>query len=211
MDELVRSVVALNEKEVHALTDQLLGDGASPMVVLDAYRQGMVEVGRLFEKEEYFLPELIHAGELLRMAAEKIKPLLGKADGGGAKRGKAVIGTVEGDIHDIGKDIVILMLSVNGYDVVDLGVDVPIKKFVEAAEDFQPHVIGLSGFLTSTYDPMKFTIEALDDRGLRDGIKIMIGGGQMDNQICEYVGADAYGKDAIQAVTFCDQWLHGTR
>lgn len=211
MDDLMAAIVALKEKEVHALTDRLLEDNTDPMQVLEVYRRGMVEVGRLFEQEEYFLPELIHAGELLRAAAEKIKPLLDKSSDGGKNRGKVIIGTVEGDIHDIGKDIVTLMLSVNGYDVMDLGIDVAAHRFIKAAGEFQPQVIGLSGFLTSAYEPMKLTIEALQSNGLRGDIKIMIGGGQMDNQIRDYVGADAFGKDAVEAVTLCDNWLHGDR
>jgi 5-methyltetrahydrofolate--homocysteine methyltransferase len=123
--------------------------------------------------------------------------------------GKVIIGTVAGDIHDIGKDIVSFMLNVNGFDVLDLGVDVPAEKFTEAIKDFQPQVVGLSGFLTLTYDVMKDTIEAIKAAGLRDGVKIMIGGGQMDDQVKTYTGADAYGKNAMAAVKLAKDWIGG--
>ena len=132
-----------------------------------------------------------------------------EATGGAAQKklGKIVFGTVEGDIHDIAKDIVVFMLDVNGFDVMDLGVDVPVAKFVEAVKSFKPQVVGLSGFLTLAYDPMKNTVQALKDAGLRDSVKIMIGGGQMDDQVAAYAKADAYGKDAMAAVTLSKGWV----
>jgi len=114
---------------------------------------------------------------------------------------------VEGDIHDIGKDIVVFMLDVNGYEVLDLGIDVPVQKFVDAVKDFQPAVVGLSGFLTVAYDAMKATVDALSEAGLRDSIKIMIGGGQIDDVVLEYSGADAYGTDAMDAVRLSREWI----
>jgi 5-methyltetrahydrofolate--homocysteine methyltransferase len=114
---------------------------------------------------------------------------------------------VEGDIHDIAKDIVEFMLEVNGFEVIDLGVDVPAAKFVEAVKQSGATVVGLSGFLTLAYDPMKNTVQALKDAGLRDKVKIMIGGGQMDDQVAAYAKADAYGKDAMAAVTLAKGWV----
>ena len=118
-----------------------------------------------------------------------------------------LIGTVAGDIHDIGKDIVTFMVDVSGYEVLDLGIDVPVEVFVEKVREFKPQVVGLSGFLTLAFDAMKKTVEALDAAGLRKGVKIMIGGGQMDDEVCKYVHADAYGKDAVAAVNLCRQWI----
>ncbi len=112
-----------------------------------------------------------------------------------------------GDIHDIGKDIVTFMLDVSGYDVLDIGIDVPIQVFVDKIKEFQPSVVGLSGFLTLAFDSMKKTVEALEKAGLRDNVKIMIGGGQMDDEVRKYVRADAYGKDAVAAVNLCKQWI----
>jgi 5-methyltetrahydrofolate--homocysteine methyltransferase len=123
------------------------------------------------------------------------------------RRGKVLIGTVAGDIHDIGKNIVSFMLDVNGFDVLDLGVDVPASKFVEAIRDFEPQVVGLSGFLTLAFDAMKETVEAIEAAGLRDGVKIMIGGGQVNEKIQEYAGADAYGKDAMAGVSLAGKWV----
>jgi 5-methyltetrahydrofolate--homocysteine methyltransferase len=116
-----------------------------------------------------------------------------------------VIGTVEGDIHDIGKDIVAFMLDVNGFDVKNLGVDIPAAKFVEAVKEFKPQVVGLSGFLTLAYDPIKNTVKALHDAGYTG--KIMIGGGQIDETVLRYTGADAFGVNAVEAVALCRNWL----
>jgi 5-methyltetrahydrofolate--homocysteine methyltransferase len=118
-----------------------------------------------------------------------------------------MIGTVAGDIHNIGKDIVTFMLDVSGFEVLDLGIDVPVEVFVEKAKAFQPQVIGLSGLLTLAFDSMKQTVEALEKAGLRDKVKIMIGGGQVDEEVKKHTKADAYGKDAMAAVTLCKQWI----
>jgi 5-methyltetrahydrofolate--homocysteine methyltransferase len=123
------------------------------------------------------------------------------------RRGKVLIGTVEGDIHDIGKDIVVFMLDVNGFEVMDLGIDVPVQKFVDAVREFKPAVVGLSGFLTLAFDAMKATVEALSKAGLRDKVKIMIGGGQIDDQVRKYTEADAYGADAMAGVALAKGWI----
>ena len=121
--------------------------------------------------------------------------------------GKIVLGTVFGDLHDIGKDIVKFMLETNGFEVYDLGVDVPKEKFVEKIKEVNPEIIALSGFLTLAYDSMKETIEEIKKAGLREKAKIMIGGGQMDERIRDYVDADAYGKDAVEAVVLAKKWV----
>jgi len=123
------------------------------------------------------------------------------------RHGKVLIGTVEGDIHDIGKNIVSFMLDVNGFEVRDLGVDVPPQKFVEAIKEFQPQIVGLSGFLTLSFDAMKETVAAIKSAGLRDKVKIMIGGGQINEEIKEYAGADGFGKDAVAGVTYAKKWV----
>jgi methanogenic corrinoid protein MtbC1 len=126
------------------------------------------------------------------------------------RHGKVLIGTVKGDIHDIGKNIVTFMLSANGFDVLDLGVDVPAQKFVEAVKDFRPQVVALSGFLTLAFDAMKETVEAIKAAGLRGEVKIMIGGGQVTEEVSKYTGADAYGRDAMAGVTLAQKWV-GTK
>jgi 5-methyltetrahydrofolate--homocysteine methyltransferase len=144
---------------------------------------------------------------MLNQISVMIKPHL-KQDSKVVKLGKVVIGTVEGDIHDIAKDIVVFMLDINGFEVTDLGVDVPPAKFVEAVKQTGAKVVGLSGFLTLSYDPMKETVAALKAAGLTD-VKVMIGGGQIDEQIRQYSGADAYGKDAMAAVELAKNWIGG--
>ena len=206
IEELVSCLVNMKRDRVVELTDKLLDGGADPMALLDASRRGMAEVGRLFEQEEYFVPELLLAGRMLSTISEKVKPHLIKKKSTEEKKGRVIIGTVEGDIHDIGKDIVVTMLDISGYEVLDLGVDVPKEKFLEAAAAFEPQVIGLSGFLTLVFDPMKDTIAALKREDLGD-VKFMIGGGQIDEQVLEYTGADAYGRDALEAVKLCDKWI----
>jgi len=158
----------------------------------------MDTVGRRFEKGQYFLPELVLAGEMLRQISDIIKPLM--KGGLETKRlDKVIFGTVEGDIHDIGKDIVVFMLDVNGFEVIDLGIDVPVQKFVDAIRESQARVVGLSGFLTLAFDSMKTTVDAISKAGLRDNVKIMIGGGQIDEAVRKYTGADAFGLDILLA------------
>ncbi len=206
LELLVSSLVDMKKDQVVRLTEELLSQGTDPLAILEASRRGMTEVGRLFEEEEYFLPELILAGKMLSLIADRVKPHLGRSRPQQEKKGRVLIGTVEGDIHDIGKDIVVTMLEINGYQVKDLGVNVPQDKFVAAAKEFKPQVIGLSGFLTLVYDPMRDTIAALRQAGLGE-VKFMIGGGQMDEQIRRYTKADAYGRDAMEAVKLCEQWI----
>lgn len=204
--ELSESLVKMKRNRVGELTKTLLEDGVDPMAVLDAARDAMAEVGRLFETNEYFVPELILAGRMLKEISEQAKPYLVGEGGDGAKKGKVLIGTVAGDIHDIGKDIVTTMLEINGYEVMDLGVDVPVERFREAAVEFKPDVVALSGFLTLAYDPMRDSIAAIREAGLGD-VKFMIGGGQIDENVQAYTNADAFGLDAVTAVRLCDGWL----
>ncbi len=203
--ELVNAIADMREQEALELVKEMVEGGSDPMAILDATREAMDIIGQRFEEETYFLPELILAGVMLSQITEMVKPQLTKAPDV-KHEGKVLIGTVEGDIHDIGKDIVVFMLDVNGFDVLDLGVDVPAQKFVEAIKDFQPQVVGLSGFLTLAYDSMKDTVEAMKKAGVRDKVKIMIGGGQISDDIREYTGADAYGKDAMAGVSLARTW-----
>jgi len=204
--KLVSAIADMREEEALTLVRKLVAEGTAPTAILDAAREAMGIVGERYEKGTYFLPELIMAGEMLTQITEIIRPELAKMPE--IKRhGKVLIGTVKGDIHDIGKNIVTFMLDVSGFDVRDIGVDVPPQKFVEAIREFQPQVVGLSGFLTLAFDAMKETIEAIRAAGLREGVKIMIGGGQITDQIREYAGADAYGRDAMAGVSLARKWL----
>jgi 5-methyltetrahydrofolate--homocysteine methyltransferase len=135
------------------------------------------------------------------------KPLIKQDGGGAAKLGKVLIGTVHGDLHDIGKNIVTFMLDINGFEVKDIGVDVPVQTFIEEIKAYQPDVVGLSGFLTLAFDSMKETIAAFDAAGLRKDFKVMIGGGQIDDTVKNYTGADAFGVNAVEAVALCRDWM----
>jgi methanogenic corrinoid protein MtbC1 len=205
--ELVNAIADMKEADALRIAKEMVEGGSDPMEVLDASREAMGIVGQRYEAGTYFLPELILAGVMLNQIADMVKPKLAGSVEKEERQGKVVIGTVEGDIHDIGKDIVVFMLDVNGFDVLDLGIDVPPNKFVEAIKEFQPQVIGLSGFLTLAFDSMKDTVEAIKKAGLRDKVKIMIGGGQISDEIKKYTGADAYGKDALAGVSLAKQWV----
>ena len=200
---LITAITEMQEEEAVALAQQMLDSGAAPAEVLDACKQAMDVIGQRFEKGECFIPELILAGEMLSQIAAIVKPRI-QQGAGEKKLGKVVFGTVAGDIHDIAKDIVVFMLDINGFEVTDLGVDVPVEKFVEAVKTTGAKIVGLSGFLTLAYDPMKATTAAV--KAIDAEVKVMIGGGQIDEQIREYTGADAYGKDAMAAVALAKGW-----
>lgn len=202
--ELIEAITDMREEDAVALATRLLDSGVSPQEVLDACREAMTIIGQRFESGECFIPELILAGEILGQITAVVKPRL-KQEGVSKKIGKVVLGTVQGDIHDIAKDIVGFMLDINGFEVTDLGVDVPPAKFVEAVKQTGAKIVGLSGFLTLAFEPMKETVQALKDAGLTD-VKVMIGGGQIDENIRQYTGADAYGKDAMAAVALAKSW-----
>jgi len=206
LDEFVSALVNMEKTKVMEIAEDLLSKETDPIVLLDGAKKAMGEVGRLFEQGEYFVPELILSGKMLKDVSGMVKPYLKQEGEANETKGRVIIGTVEGDIHDIGKDIVVTMLEVNGFEVLDLGVDVPVNKFVEAAVDFKPKVIGLSGFLTLAYDPMKESISAVKDACGED-IKFMLGGGQVDERIREYTGADAFGRDALDAIKLCEEWI----
>jgi methanogenic corrinoid protein MtbC1 len=204
--DFVNLLADLKEDEIITLTKKRLDAKEDPLKILEDSRKGMEIVGKRFAGGEYFLPELVFSGELLKEITEIVKPYL-KGDVKQKRLGKVVIGTVAGDIHDIGLNIVDFMLDVNGFEVTNLGVDVAKEKFVQAVKDTKAPIVGLSGFLTPAFDAMKETIEALDKAGLRKNLKIMIGGGQMDDEVRKYAKADAYGKDAMAAVALAKKWI----
>ena len=164
--ELIDAIIEMREDDVLKITHELLDEGTPPLDILDACRQAMDVIGKRFETGEAFIPELILAGEMMTAVSDILKPRMAE-EATGSKLGKIVIGTVEGDIHDIAKDIVAFMLEINGFEVTDLGVDVPAAKFVEAVKETGATIVGLSGFLTLAYDPMKNTVAALRETGIR--------------------------------------------
>jgi methanogenic corrinoid protein MtbC1 len=203
---LVNTLADLKEDEALKIVKDRLNAGEEPLKILEDARKGMEIVGKRFADSEYFIPDLVYSGEILKAVTELVKPKMTQA-AKSKKLGKVVFGTVAGDIHDIGKDIVVFMLDVNGFEVIDLGVDVPVQKFVDKIKESGAPVVGLSGFLTLAFDSMKQTIEAINAAGLRDKVKVMIGGGQMSEEIKKYTGADAYGKDAMAGVSLAKKWI----
>jgi len=175
LSELIKEIVELNETKVNELVSQKLENNENPTKIMDEVKVAMKEIGDKFEKKEYFLPELIMSGEILRQIFE---------------------------IH-----VVKFMLDVNGFEVLDLGVDVSAEKFIQSLKEFKPKVLALSGFLSLAYDSMKEIIQKLEDIGLRNSVKIMIGGGTVDERIVEFVGADAYGQSAVDAVNLATNWM----
>jgi methanogenic corrinoid protein MtbC1 len=207
-EKLVSCIAEMQEEEALALAKELLSAGTPPTAILDDCRAAMEVVGKRFEEGQYFIPELILAGEMLKSISDEVK-LHMRGDHDAKKGAKVIVGTVKGDIHDIGKDVVVFMLDVNGFEVYDLGVDVAPQVFVDKITEVNPAVVALSGFLTLSYDSMKETVEAIEAAGLRGGVKIMVGGGTVDDQVRQYAGADAYGLDAMAAVTLANQWTGG--
>lgn len=204
--ELATLLADLKEEEAIKVTKERLASGEDPMKILEDSRAGMEIVGKRFAAGEYFIPDLIYSGEILRQISDIVKPQL---TGGvqSKKLGKFLLATVAGDIHDIGKDIVAFMMDISGFEVIDLGIDVPKDKIVAKIKETQPQIVGLSGFLTLAFDSMKETIDAIKEAGLRDTVKIMIGGGQIDEEVRKYTGADAYRPDAVAAVALAKEWL----
>ena len=205
MHVLVEAMANMKEAEALKIVDDLLAKGEDPQKILDLSSEAMKVVGERYQEGTYFLPELIMSGEMLRKIGDILKPKLAEKTDQQKKLGVVVLGTVRGDIHDIGKDIVGFMLDVNGFEVIDLGIDQPEEAFVEAVKNSKPQVLALSGFLSVAFDSMKSTIEQVEKAGLREGLKVIIGGGQMDDTVRKYTGADAYGDDAMAAVAFAKE------
>jgi 5-methyltetrahydrofolate--homocysteine methyltransferase len=197
--ELYDAILNGDAKKAHAATEAALAEGAAPLqLISESMVPAMDEVGRLFECEEYFVPELLLAGRAMRSALELLRPLMTAS---GDKLGtRVVIGTVKGDLHDIGKNIVGSMLEGSGFEVIDLGADVAPEKFVAAVEERKPQVVCMSALLTVTMPAMKTTIDALSTAGLRTKVKVLIGGAPVTMQYAREIGADGYSESASGAV-----------
>ena len=207
-EALVQALVEMKEAEALQRAQHLLVEGTEPLEILEGCSRAMEVVGQRFEKGIYFLPHLMMAGEMLKEISNLIKPLI-QEQKTGDQGGKVLIGTVEGDIHDIGKNIVVFLLEANGFQVRDIGINQKPSKFVEAIKEFQPKVVGMSGLLTLAFDSMKKTVQAIEEAGLRKAVRIMIGGGVVTEKIKDYSGADAYAPDAMAGVRLCKQWIGG--
>jgi trimethylamine corrinoid protein len=206
-EKLVTLLADLKEAESIAFVEEALEQGTEPLELMEAAKEGMHIVGERFANSDYFIPDLVFSGEILKRVFEILRPHLKKDGEKSGKLEKVIIGTVEGDIHDIGKDLVVFMLDISGFEVIDLGINVPVQRFVEAIQETGSTVVGLSGFLTLAFDSMKETVEAIEKAGLRENVKIMIGGGQIDEQVRRFTGADAYGMDAVEAVKLAQGWI----
>ena len=184
--------------EIKDLIDDELRSHRNPQLIVDELSQTLREVGDKYEKGELFLSELMMIGYLASEVASALKPHLSGASR--RSRGKIVIGTVRGDIHDVGKNIVVMMLQADGWEVIDLGVDVPPERFVEAIRKEKPVILGLSALLTSTLGEMRNVIEALERNGLRSKIKVIVGGRPITRMIAKEMGADGYADDSVAAI-----------
>ena len=201
MTSLADAVARVQEAEVKALVREKLEAGVPADEVLAECNRGMIELGNRFAREECFLPELMFGGMMMKTIMAELQPHL-SAETAGGKAGTAVMGAVQHDIHDIGKDIVVMMLRGSGFEVVDLGVDVPPDQFVDAIRQHQPQVVGMSVLLTTCYSSVRETVEAIKTAGLREGVKLMVGGAAASDLLAEKTGCDFYGKTAVDGVQF---------
>ncbi|SFR17592.1 cobalamin B12-binding domain-containing protein [Desulfoscipio geothermicus] len=202
MSELAKALTDLEENKVYQLVDEKIKNGVSPLDIIAECNEGMVGVGNLFSSGEYFLSQLIFSAEIFKNIMQQLEPLMPKSDAGDSAS-KVIIGTVKGDIHDIGKNIVANLLRGSGFDVIDLGVDVSAEKFVETVRETGARVLGLSALLNFTYPEMKNVVDALTEAGLRDKVTVIIGGAPCNEQVREFTGADYYAEDAVTGVNIC--------
>jgi len=207
-EALIQNVADLNEEQALALVRRRLEQQDDPLNIAEDCQEGLRQVGLRYERQEYYLSGLIMAGEIFREAMELLTPTIETHFDGGAT-GSVLLGTVEGDIHDIGKNNLSLLLTSYGFTVYDLGVDVPPQEFLDKAGQFHPDIIGLSGLLTTSYDSMRATVRLIRDTHDPEvaRIPIVLGGNQLNEQVCAYVGADAWVTDAMTGVRLCQRIL----
>ena len=208
-DALIHAIAEMQEARALQKAKQLLDEGIDPMAILNACSTAMQTVGERFEKGEYFLPHLMMAGTIMKQISEVIEPHIREQERAGTAKGRVLIGTVKGDIHDIGKNMVTFLLEANGLEVKDIGIDQHPDKFVEAIQMFKPDVVGLSGLLTLAFESMKETVLAMENAGLRDDARIIIGGAQVSDHVKDYTGADAFAPHALAGVRIIKQWIGG--
>ena len=206
LDDLYNHTIDGEDKPVIALTNEALEIGMDPLEVLfEGLIPALEEVGRLFEQGEYFVPEMLVAANAMAGAMDILKPLI--AQTGAKPVGTFVMGTVKGDIHDIGKNLCNIMLEGAGFDVFDLGVNVPPERFVEAIIEHKPNAVGMSAFLTTTMPMCKINIDAIQEAGLRDQVKILVGGAPTSQDYADAIGADGWAPDASATVRLTKKLL----
>lgn len=207
-EALTKAVGELDEEEVLKQLEAFVAASPSEeeaQKAVTACQNGMAIVGDLFEKGEYFVGDLIFAGELLTNAINTLKPVIGGKKA--ATIGKIVLGTVAGDLHDIGKNIFKSMAEAAGFEVYDLGIDQPPENFVEKVKEVKPEIVGMSGVLTLALESMKQTVDALKEAGVRDEVKVIIGGNPVTKEACEQIGADSFTTNAAEGVKICQSWV----
>lgn len=204
MKELTEALGDLEETKVYDLVDKYVAEGRPVLEIIDALNAGMVAVGERFSENVYFISQLMFSAEILKGVMEKLDPLLqGEPSRDSSK--KIVLGTVKGDIHDIGKNIVATLMRGSGFDVIDLGVDVPAEKFIEAVKESGAKILGMSALLNFTYPEMKTVVDALDAAGLKGDVKTIIGGAPVGEQVRQFCGADYVADDAVHGVKICKE------
>ncbi len=206
MNDLTTAMADIEDEQVMDLVEKQVSEGRDPFLILGDLKDGLDIVGQKFSDNEYFLVELVMSADVFKRAMEKLESGLLSTQTE-EESGKIVIGTVAGDVHYIGKNLVVAFLLSSVFDVYDLGEDVPPEKFIEKLKETGAKVLALSGLITITHEVMKQTIEALSQAGIRDSVKVMIGGGDIDQSIVEYTGADAFGKDAMSSVNIARKFI----
>lgn len=197
--DIYEAFVSLKEKEVKSLVSKKLKEGMSVDNIMGQLQEALIEIGNRFEKEEYFIPDLIYSGAIMKDAVALLGPL--SDDKSRSSKGKVVVGTVFGDVHDIGKDLVVMLLRNSGFEVIDLGVSVEPKKFVEAIKESGARIVGMSCLLTISFGAISNTVNAIKEAGIReDNVFIMVGGAPVTDLVAEKTGCDFYGKDAVSAI-----------
>ena len=208
MEQIKKAVIEMDDRKVEDLVREALDKNSDVTVILESgLIAGMKEVGRLFACKEYYVPEVLLASEAFYAGFDIINPLIRKSSR--QPKAKIVMGVVEGDIHDIGKNIVKVMLEASGYQVIDLGRDVPLSKFLASIEDEKPTVLALSSLLTTTMTCMQDIINELKQRKLRDTVKVVVGGAPVNEEFAQKIGADGYGHDAAHAVQVIEKIISG--
>ena len=207
LDEIKDAVVDGETDEIEELVQQAIDEGIDPNVIInEGLIGGMDIVAPLFRDGEMFVPEVMESADCMKIGTNLLKPLLGEE--GMETKGTVVIGTIDGDLHDIGKNLVVLMLESNGYEVIDLGIDVPAEDFANAVIEHKPNIVGLSSMLTTTMMQMDTTIKCLEEKGLRDQVKVIVGGAPITQEFADEVHADGFSKDASACVLLCDSIMN---
>jgi len=206
-EEFINAIISLDEKKALELTRRRLEVAEDPLRILDDLTRAAEKIGELYERGELFIADLVMAGEILKEISELIRPKLRELGKVRTPIGRFIIGTAEGDIHDIGKNIVVTIAEAAGFEVIDLGVDVSPSKFVEAIKQYNPDIVGMSCLITVGIDSMKKTVDAIRQAGLREKVKIIIGGGRVDQYACEYVNADAWTNSAAEGIRIMLKWM----